>query len=54
MQLQGTELAYYDEPGGAAKGVITLDGHSMVKTSDNDVLQVAPSYQQIVIHLLRS
>eukprot|EP01052_Picozoa_sp_SAG31_P007431 SAG31_NODE_354_length_17223_cov_18.708771_17_plen_345_part_00 len=53
MQLHGTELAYYDEPGGAQKGMIKLDECPECKTSDNDVLQVELHHRDPVTHKIR-
>lgn len=40
IQLQGTELAYYDKEGGKPKGAIDLTKCQEVKTSEEDVLAV--------------
>lgn len=40
IQLQGTELAYYDKQGGKQKGAINLTKCQEVKTSSEDVLAV--------------
>jgi hypothetical protein len=40
IQLQGTELAYYEKEGGKAKGAIDLAKCQSVRTHDEDVLQM--------------
>ena len=41
IQLQGTELAYYDKEGGKPKGAIDLTKCQEVKTHDEDVLALS-------------